>query len=142
MNDEFTTKALIMTAVKWIVLPMAVLFLLMLYSIRSEAGEFWTGDKVADTLMVSANMLIVMDWAQTRESSDKGYEEVGAAKNFIGRYPTTGDVNRYFIASLIQYNMVNYLLPTKLKKVYSGFTAAIEFSVVKGNYEIGVGMKF
>lgn len=124
---------------------MKILIIILLLSGCSSLpkGEFWTDDNTANGLMIAANVAFAADWAQTREIADNpDYYELGLASSFIGANPKTSDVNRYFAASVAGYNLVNYLLPSKYKKLYSSFVVGYELAYIKGNVRLGIGMKF
>ena len=85
-------------------------------------------------------MLIIADWAQTREIADNNaYYETN---NQLGRYPTSGEVNQYFIGSLLLHNVIGALLPDKYKNIYYGSAFSYRLSVVNNNAQIGIGYKF
>jgi hypothetical protein len=131
---------------------MAILALSMA-SGAAVAGQFWSEDKATNWLIIAANSLVVIDWAQTRYGTDRPgeFEESGFAEHFTGTHPTTGEVNRYNTAVLLLMNTAGYFLPEEhtlfgmrwnpKKSLYFGMTA-IEGVTVHNNYEAGVKLQF
>jgi hypothetical protein len=120
---------------------------------QANAGSLWTEDKFTNSLIVSANVLAVMDWAQTRYIADNPdrFEETGPAADALGKHPSRGDVNRYFAQGIIVWNAIGYFLPEsattfgmscKPKQVFYIGMAAYEGRYVVNNREIGIRMQF
>jgi hypothetical protein len=115
------------------------------FASQATAGKFWSEDKTTNGLIISANVLTVLDWAQTRYIADNPdqFREVGPAQKFIGEHPSTGEVNSYFMASILLMNGVGYFLPESAvtfgrkwnpkKSLYVGVTA-IEGVTVANNF--------
>lgn len=116
-------------------------------------GQFWSRDKTTNALIVSSNLLLVIDWAQTRYGTDRPgqFEESGIAEHFTGTHPTTGAVNRYNVSALVLLNVLGYYLPERAtifgqpwnpkKTLYFGATA-VEGVTVYNNYQAGVKLQF
>lgn len=93
-----------------------------------------------NSLMLASNATIIADWAQTREIADNDnyYEK----NSYLGPHPTTGEVNRFFINTLILHNLVGSMLPEKYRAVYYGGQLGFRLNVVKDNADIGIQFKF
>lgn len=129
------------------------LFLITALLATSQAhAQLWS-DKATNVAMIAANTLLVMDWAQTRYIADhpEQYMEVGPAAEYIGAHPTTGAVNKHFVKSLIQMNVIGYFLPESIetfgirwspKRALYITAVSYEQRFVKGNAEIGIGFQF
>lgn len=87
-----------------------------------------------------ANVLILVDWAQTRYIADS--DEHRERNMFLGKNPTTGDVNKHFIITLIGVNLIGELLPKKYSKYFYIGVASAEAVNVVNNYRIGVRFRF
>lgn len=117
---------------------------LILFSITStvfaQRLDWWTKDTATNNLLLASNTLILIDWAQTRDIADNDafYE----LNSHLGKYPSSGDVNRYFFSSLVLHNTIGAMLPRRLKKYFYGSQFAYRLSVVGNNAEIGVELKF
>jgi hypothetical protein len=123
------------------------------FASQATAGQFWSEDKTTNGLIISANVLTVLDWAQTRYGTDRPdeYEETGFARHFTGSHPTTSEVNRYNASVLLLMNIAGYYLPEEAmffgmrwnpkKSLYFGMTA-IEGYTVYNNYQAGVKLDF
>jgi hypothetical protein len=117
--------------------------LLAVFCGNSWAGGWWTDSKLTNGLMISANVLMVADWAQTRYIADNpDYHEKGVAQSFIGSRPSSGDVNRYFGASLIVMNLAGYFLPQKHKDMFYIGVTIYESEYIKSNNKIGIHLEF
>lgn len=144
---------------------------LLISCTNCAADEWWTESTLTNTLMISTNILIIADWAQTRYIADnprteataghfeelpdggvgfiyipgeeaKGYKETGLAEHFIGETPTSGDVTRYFVASLILTNAIGFMLPADKKDWFYIGMSMYEGSQVNKNTEIGIEFNF
>lgn len=117
---------------------------LLVASLPSHASCLWTDNGWTNTAIVSANALLLRDWGQTRYIADhpERYREVGIAENFIGQHPTSGQVNKYFVSSIVATNVVGCLLPDHWKTGFYTGVAAFQFKVTEDNAEIGIGFKF
>lgn len=148
---------------------MKKLIFLFLFAGPAYAGDWWTDSKLTNGLMISVNVLLIADWAQTRYIADnlkcdnpqiyagvitagdalpifppqcERFHENGLAQHFIGDRPTTGDVNRYFLSSLVLMNSIGYFLPDKYKNVFYFGVASFEANVVYQNADIGIKLEF
>jgi hypothetical protein len=130
-----------------------LLFTVMALTSQAVAGQFWSDDKTTNGLIIASNVLLVVDWAQTRYGTDRPdqFEESGFAEHFTGTHPTTGEVNRYNATALVLLNTLGYFLPERAtlwgmewnpkKSLYFGATA-VEGVTVYNNYEAGVKLDF
>jgi len=119
-------------------------YLLLILLSFNVYAEGFPEDKLTKNLMIGANALIVADWAQTRyiaENPDR-FHETGIAEYFIGKHPSTKEVNQYFISSIISANLIGYYLPGDYKKWWWGWIVVYEFDVVNHNRKIGVKFEF
>lgn len=107
------------------------------------------------------NAAIVLDWGQTRQiaterippytwSNPDGsggtlvngqyrYEEINP---ILGKHPTTGQVNAFFIGSLVLNNAVMVVLPSNYRPWYAGTVLAFETALIVRNGTIGIGVNF
>ncbi len=107
---------------------------------HAQRLDWWTKDDTTNNLLVASNSLILIDWAQTREIADNdNYYEVNP---HLGRHPSSGDVNRYFLGSLALHNLIGAMLPRRLKRYYYGSQFAYRLSIVGNNAQIGIDLKF
>ena len=92
---------------------MRILLVVILLYPLSVSAEFSKADmqrQIALTALWSA------DWLQARyvATHDEFYEK----NKILGKYPTTGDVNRYFAAVIGMQWLVAYYLPPKPRKIF------------------------
>lgn len=119
-------------------------FILAIPYISNANAEWWTDDSVTNGLIVSANTLMVMDWAQTRYIADhpENFREGGSMRRFIGENPTSGKTNKYFAGTIIINNAIGMMLPKKYKKTFYGVLNVVYLSTTTNNKSIGVKIKF
>jgi len=107
--------------------------LIFLFSFSAMADTDWT--------RVAMNTATVLDWAQTRAIARDGthYE----TNPIIGKYPSDADVNRYFIAALLTYNLVGeYLIDEKYQAYFYGGVLVVHGQATMHNYNAGVRFRF
>ena len=65
----------------------------------------------------AANTLVVADWAQTRYIADnpESYFEINP---IMGKHPSKGEVDQYFIVSLILLNAVGESVPSEYRNTF------------------------
>jgi len=93
-------------------------------------------------LWLAMNAVIVMDWGQTRYGAmhPQQYEEV--ENPFLGKHPSVGRVNAWFLGSLAVNNGIMVVLPKKYRPYYAGAVTAYETRLVIRNNSIGVKVDF
>lgn len=111
------------------------------YAQWGEEGEFWTDQKLTDSLWVAMNAGFVLDWAQTRHIADHP-EEWSEINTDLGIHPTTGEVNRYFLSYAIGVNALYFFTPDKLKPYLSSVYIIPRYDAVDKNYEAGIKLEF
>lgn len=88
---------------------------------------------------MASNIAIAADWGTTlnlTERYDEGYWETN---KILGRTPSRGDVNKYFIArTMLNYNMARYM-PQPWDK-WSLYVTTIAHGKA-ANDNIGIGLK-
>jgi len=119
------------TELFWVAL---ILLLITLGAERTEAGEY----KPAQQVIVSG--LIIADWLQTREiaRSDEFYE----TNPILGRHPSQSEVNQYFLACLVGYNLLTYHLKPEGAKWFSLAIGISQANTVQQNLSLGIEIKF
>lgn len=92
----------------------------------------------AQTEIILANTIHVIDWLQTREAAkNPKFKEVNP---LIGHNPSLGRVNRYFLLTGIGMNILYRVLPPEYKDVFN-----MSFIVLRGaivTYNLSIGVKF
>lgn len=94
-----------------------------------------------DPATILALSLMTMDYAQTRTIADnpQKYEE---RNPILGKHPSIGRVNTYFLASEASFLALHYTLPEKYGKYHAYFVIGMEGYCVTNNLRIGVHMTF
>lgn len=86
-------------------------------------------------------MLHVADWNQTRRIARNPH--LWHEKNIVlGRHPRQVEVNRYFATTLAAHWLVTAALPAEWRAPWQGVTIALQASVVRRNYRLGISASF
>lgn len=115
-------------------------------------------------LWLLMNASIVADWGQTRNIStamrdvrpyassctgcgaldyqERQFSETGPASLVLGKHPSRGQVDAFFIGSLVVNNGIMVALPKKYKPYYAGAVTAMETYFVVSNNRIGIKIDF
>lgn len=118
--------------------------IVLLFVCSHVNAECWPEDRVTQGFMAATAVLSVVDWAQTRGIADnpsKFYEK-GFAQNFIGKHPTTREVNQYFVTSLALTYGIGCILPERMQKLFYIGATLNEAAAVQNNIEVGVKAEF
>ena len=104
---------------------------------KATSWSQWDTNK--RTAFVASNIAIAADWGTSlnlTERYDEGYWE---KNKILGRTPSRGDVNKYFIAkTMLNYNMARYMQePWDTWSLY--FTTIAHGKAANDN--IGIGLK-
>jgi len=106
-----------------------------------KEGELWTGVAWKDSMWIGMNTGFVLDWAQTRYIADHPDNHI-ETNTILGPHPTSGDVNRYFISSIIEANAIYYFMPDSWKPFLSGLYIKQRYDAVTTNRELGIKFQF
>ena len=94
----------------------------------------------SNALAYAAGGLILADWSQTVQVENN--PSVQEDNKYLGKRPSRGDVNRYFIMKLTGHVFVNVFRPLrKLKNFWNIYQIGITFNAVRGNYKLGLRVK-
>jgi len=93
-------------------------------------------------LWVAMNAAIVMDWGQTRYVANHHQQYEETVNPFLGKHPSSGRVNAWFVGSLVVNNGIMVALPKKYRPYYAGVVTAYEASLVIRNNSIGIKIDF
>lgn len=114
-----------------------ILLLLVCFCLNVHSREFTEDEK---NMFVASQVLIVADWMQTRDivrQPDIYWEN----NSVLGRHPSMGEVNKYFIASLVgNYYFTNYL--DKNRMLWLQIHTVTRGATVANNARIGLTMRF
>lgn len=113
-----------------------IFILLILLPNFSYAEDY---EQVEWSLGKTAALVVALDWLQTRDivnKKDKGFYETNPV---LGRYPTLGEVNRYFIGLSYIYYMLNQ---TQYDEYVNWFIIVEHGYAVANNHRIGIRIKF
>jgi hypothetical protein len=123
--------------------------LLLLLCLSPCRADYWSDDKTTNALIIADNVLLGMDWLQTRyiaKNPDR-FHETGIAEHFIGRHPTTREVDQFFASWIVGTNLLIWALPEEAttfgikwnpKKTILIFDAATSAHNVINNARVGI----
>lgn len=84
--------------------------------------------------------LLVLDWGQTLYIAD--HEDYYERNPILGRHPSRGAVNSYFLMSALLHPLVSVVLPKEYRAWWQGGTIGLDALCVGNNFSIGIGMGF
>lgn len=95
-----------------------------------------------DYARLSANALTIVDNLQTHEIADNPDDYAESNNIYLDRHPTTGDVNRNMLFSLILLNVIGAFLPEKWDENFYWTVTGVEGGAVFHNYNEGIRIRF
>lgn len=115
------------------------MFTFVLISLQqAQASQEWDGGE--KTLFASWLAVHIVDWGQTRTISvDPNYYEMNPA---LGPYPSTGQVNNYFIGTALLNYLIVDALPKSMRKGWMTTNIVTSFGAVAHNNYIGINISF
>ena len=123
---------------KYIASTLCILFLLCG---NAYAFDKWTPQQ--KQLEIANQVLMAMDWSQTRYISDNPtrFKEVGCF-GLIGEHPNRYQVDTYFAAYALSHLVITHVLPSKYRNKWQVGTLCMSASVIVGNNNIGIKFVF
>ncbi len=119
-----------------------VLALLLLVACPAHADEWTTADTAREVTYLA---LHVVDWGQTLEVSNHP-EKYHEHNVILGKHPSRGEVNAYFIATGLLHPVVSYGLrkytPDGWVQAWQYVTIGIEVGATANNFKLGIGFGF
>jgi len=114
-----------------------MLFICLL--LTSCATDPWTKNQVG--LQATATALQVIDWGLTLDIADKpeDYYEINPA---LGRHPSRGRVNCYFICSVGLKILITHILPSEWRGYWLGSNILVSGYLVHHGYKVGLRVNF
>lgn len=102
------------------------------------ADDWSTEDKQREAIFIATG---AMDWLQTRNvaRNPDGWHETNP---ILGRHPSIGRVNNYFLGAMLVHVGIVHLLPAEYRPVFQTITIFIEAGYVANNYQLGASTKF
>lgn len=104
----------------------------------AQADEWTQADSKRQAVYLTLHL---MDFAQTRHiaaNPDKFYE----TNNYLGRHPSAGQVNRYFLSTAILQGSIAYALPATARKAFQYLSIGHDLGFVAHNFSIGISLRF
>jgi hypothetical protein len=94
-----------------------------------------------DPVLVGAIAFAFVDWSQTRTIADEPARHF-EANPILGKHPSIGAVNTYFLASVAVHTTLHYTLPGRWSKYHDVFWVGMEAACVGKNIHAGIRMTF
>ena len=115
------------------------LFLLALFATPSiSSSSQWTKKDTAYELTYA--VFHVVDWGQTLYvARNDGFSELNP---ILGPEPSVGEVNTYFLSTLIGHFAVSYFLPEEYRRYWQIGTIILQFGITARNAALGVKVSF
>jgi len=115
-------------------------FLFFIVTNSALAWDSWTPEQ--RRWYMASNVLLVADWATTRDITrryDQGYYE---RNPILGRQPTKNQVDLYFFSALIGHYFLTDYLKNENRTIYLQIVTTVEGAVVANNLRIGLRLRF
>jgi hypothetical protein len=97
--------------------------LLLLFAHTSFADGWASADVWRE---VAFESLLIVDWGQTRYAAQDPKQRWEEQNPWIGRHPTTQDVDRYFISWLVIHPVISHFLPSEWRKGFQSISIFVE----------------
>jgi len=112
--------------------------ILLIIALPASAEGNWTN---GDTYrQIAVGLTYAFDAAQTHEiARDPAHYETNP---IMGRDPSPGEINRYFLGAFALHTAIMYALPHKYRECFQYFTIVVEGSAIIKNYRAGIRIKF
>lgn len=121
----------------WNTLLVAIVLSLSLSLHQVRADSWSEGDKWRQ---VAYTALHVADWKQTHVIADHPYW--GDINPVLGAKPSSGEIDKYFAATLVAHYVIVDQLPSKWRRRFQYFTIGFQATAVGWNYSTGVRVRF
>lgn len=125
----------------WIVgtTVLAAILALLAVTQRAQADEWSEGDKWRQGVYT---VLHVLDWQQTHFISNYPGSHVYEINPMIKGKPDSGEIDKYFAATLIVHFVIVDQLPRKWRKRFQCFTIGSQAAIVGWNHSAGIKIRF
>jgi hypothetical protein len=117
------------------------LFLLAMLQCRLLCAAEGQWDTTDYALAGTALTALLIDWGQSRHIA-KNPERYYETNGLLGRNPSPGRVNAYFIGSMLTTVLVADYLSGPMRKAFLGGLIVMEYEVVTRNRAIGIRIQF
>lgn len=115
----------------------ALLLSVTLFFTQFANAEEWS--ELDKKLLIASEVLLAADWMQTRQiakNPDRYYE----TNPILGKHPSTGEVNTYFISCMVaNYYLADWLGDSGNKRtIYLSTVTVVQGVTVRNNYLLGL----
>lgn len=118
----------------FVVAYFAIIIILQTVAMKNANASDWSQ---VDTQRQAAYLVLhAADWRQTRTiAKDDRFVEVNP---ILGPEPSTGEVDRYFLATALLHTAIAYNLSPEWRKGFQYVTIGVQATAVGHNYRLGV----
>lgn len=114
------------------------LIVIALTFVQLSASDWTNKDTLVETTYLAMH---TADWLQTLKIRDP-HCPLHEANPVLGRKPSRGKVNAYFLATGIAHILIAHSLPPKTRHWFQVVTIGMEVGCIGNNYSLGVRVKF
>jgi hypothetical protein len=94
----------------------------------------------ADMLKNATTAVIIADWGTTLDI--ERHDNLCETNRLMGRNPTRGTVNKYFIGKLLLHFYINSLKSKRIRNAWNVTQFYITATAVRGNLQAGLQIRF
>ena len=116
-----------------------ILIILLLIPIQVDAFDEWT--KKDTNYQLTYAVFHIVDWGQTRTIA-KNSNKYSELNPILGKHPSIGKVNTYFLTTLVGHTAISYMLPKKYRRYWQVVWIGLEAGTVAHNYSVGIKTSF
>ncbi|MBW2610685.1 MAG: hypothetical protein JRC68_10140 [Deltaproteobacteria bacterium] len=121
---------------KWHKMPVIMILLALCLPGCIHSDPWTKTDKILEGTYLT---LHCVDWLQTRSAD---WDEFYETNPILGRAPSKGKVDLYFLGTGILHPIITHVLPQKYRKYWQAVTIGMEAYTVGNNYHIGMRIGF
>ncbi len=115
-----------------------IVAILILLPVNAAAFDEWTKEDIILQSLQTA--ITAVDWLQTREIAVN--DDYWESNPILGKYPTTQEVDRYFLCTELLKIGFTHVLPQKYRKYWLMFWIGASGALVQHNYNMGIRINF
>lgn len=117
---------------------MKYILILLMLSPAVKASEWTTQNTQFEIAYLAIHLA---DWGQTLDIVDRPYD-YNESNHYLGKHPSRGDVNRYFLLVGAGHYLVSNFLDNEYRLAWQQTTFVVQLSMVLRNASIGLNVSF
>lgn len=116
-----------------------IILFIILTSANSYAFDKWT--KTDTIFQLTYSVIHIVDWGQTLNTA-KNYDKFYEKNKILGTHPSTNNVHKYFLITLVGHAAISYVLPHPYRRYWQFIWIGFQLGNVAANYNAGVNINF